>query len=114
MGSCNAAKRIRWIRPLAHVLDRLVEIFEQRLGLSDLQAGKGYADIRRTRSDHADPIGVQQVKAYLFRFDALHRHAHEVAAVEGIDVPALRKARLVGDFVDLLGTSPERFELPWA
>ena len=52
-----------------------------------------------------------EVRTHGFGVGSLDGDAHEVAAVEGIDVPALLETRLTRDRVDALGSGLEGLAL---
>jgi len=49
------------------------------------------------------------MKSKFLGVDAVHFDQHEIATVEGVDLPALRITWLVGDLEDMFGADPQCF-----
>src|SRR5262249_28958318 len=81
------------------------------LDLLDLEAGEGDAEVVLGGRDQAGLVLVEEVYAERLGFDAGQLHAHEVAAVERVDVPVAAVARGVRDLVDALGALAEDLAL---
>src|SRR4029450_3874103 len=88
-------------------LNRAVEGLEQGLDLVYRQTREGDPEVVAARCDRADSVFVEQVQPDALGLHALELDAHEVAAVERVDAPALAEARRAGDLVDLLRAPPQ-------
>ena len=91
-----------------------MERFEKRLDVLRLETREGYADVRRARRDQPDAVLFEQIQPKFLSVDALDLDQHEIATVEGIDLPALGEARLVGDLEDALRSEAQSFAFRFA